>query len=831
MSNSNFQIASTVIFLLLATPGTSLGQIVEDGTLSTQVQTTNNLDFTVTSGSPAGNNLFHSFEEFSVPREGSVVFAIDSGANVANIITRVTGNNISNLDGLIQITGSNADLFLINPNGIVFGDNASLNLGGSFLATTATSIEFKGEDDTVFSFSAANPAGPPLLTISAPIGLQIEPNAGSIEVGGNGHNLFRNDPFSALFLRHGDVTGMSVLPGKTIALVGGPVSLTGGVLTAKSARIELGSVEFGLVGLERDESDERVWQLNYDQIQNFADIKLSKKALVDISGMAAGNIRVQGRQIEMRDSSLLLAIHEGSARGSKIEVNATDSLTLTGGDRSTPLLWTSIGNITLTGSQGTDIEISTGKLSLIDGGVIFSAAIDGVGGNVRVNARESVEVIGLAPFGINGFSNLTTFTDGSGNAGLLEITTNRLTVLDGGRVGSATNIGSSGNGGQVTINAESIQVFGINRNFLSPSAIFSDTFSDGHAASLNISTKRLIVDGGGRVDSSTVAAGDAGNLTINASESVEIKGRVPDSINPTLVIAAANQLDPLLAQSLGLPSEEPPSGRSGNLNINTPLLKITDGALAGVAHDGTGDAGRLEINAQEIVLADGGSITAVTNSGQGGNIRLAGGNLQLRNGSQIIATAGGAGNGGNLDLNLDTIVALENSDIVANAFQGSGGNIQINTEGIFGTEFRDALTPESDITASSEFGVAGIVAITQPEVDPSSGLLPLSEQVRDSREKVVAGCAAREGSSFIATGRGGLPEDPTAPLRSLILWQDLQDFSRINSSGNLANANTSVEIDNGRLRQQATGWIINEVGNVELVGRTASHSPDLECNS
>ncbi len=830
MSNSNFQIASTVIFLLLATSGTSLGQIVEDGTLSTQVQTTNNLDFTVTSGSPAGNNLFHSFEEFSVPREGSVVFAIDSGANVANIITRVTGNNISNLDGLIQITGSNADLFLINPNGIVFGDNASLNLGGSFLATTATSIEFKGEDDTVFSFSAANPAGPPLLTISAPIGLQIEPNAGSIEVGGNGHNLFRNDPFSALFLRHGDVTGMSVLPGKTIALVGGPVSLTGGVLTAKSARIELGSVEFGLVGLERDESDERVWQLNYDQIQNFADIKLSKKALVDISGMAAGNIRVQGRQIEMRDSSLLLAIHEGSARGSKIEVNATDSLTLTGGDRSTPLLWTSIGNITLTGSQGTDIEISTGKLSLIDGGVIFSTAIDGVGGNVRVNARESVEVIGLAPFGINGFSSLTTFTDGSGNAGLLEITTNRLTVRDGGRVGSATNIGSSGNGGKVTINAESIQVIGINSNFLTPSAIFSSTVSNGNAGRLTIFTKRLMVDGGGRVDSSTFATGNAGSLTINASESVEIKGRVEGSINPTLVIAAANEIDPLLAQSFGLESL-PLSGRSGSLNINTPLLKITDGAAAAVAHNGTGDAGTIKINAQEIVLADGGSITAVTDSGEGGNIRLAGGNLQLRNGSQIIATAGGAGNGGNLNLNLDTIVALDNSDIVANAFRGSGGNIQINTEGIFGTEFRDALTPESDITASSELGVAGIVTIAQPEVDPSSGLLPLSEQVRDSREKVVAGCAAREGSSFIATGRGGLPEDPTAPLRSLILWQDLQDFSRINSSGNLANANTSVEIDNGRLRQQATGWIINGVGNVELVGRTASHSPDLECNS
>ena len=562
-------------------------------------------------------------------------------------------------------------------------------------------------------FSAANPAEPPLLTISAPIGLQIEPSAGSIEVRGNGHNLSNNSVFPAP-VRNGDVTGISLLPGNTIALVGGPVIFTGGVVTAESGRIELGSVEFGLVGLE---SNERGWQLNYDQINNFADLEFSEKALVDISGVGPGNIQLQGRQIEMRDSSILLVTHEGLAQGGKIEVNATESLTLTGGNPSTQLQ-AGINSTTLTGSQGTDIEISTRKLSLIDGGFITSTAIDGVGGNVRINATESVEVIGFAPFGFNPFSTISTASDGLGNAGFLEITTNRLTVLDGARVGSAVSIGSNGSGGEVVINeAELIEVIGIESNFLSPSIIFSSTLGNGNAASLTISTKRLIVDGGGRVDSSTLATGDAGSLTINASESIEINGRIPGSINPSEILAAANQIDPVLAQSVGLPLV-PPSGESGNLNLNTPLLKITDGALAGVAHDGTGDAGLLNINAQEIVLADEGSITAVTNSGEGGNINIVGNNLQLRRGSEIIATAGGVGNGGNLNLNLDTIVALENSDIVANAFEGNGGNIQINTEGIFGTEFRNELTPESDITASSEFGVSGIVAIARPEVDP-----------------------------------------------------------------------------------------------------------------
>ena len=150
----------------------AFSEVLSDGTTNTTVNTSGN-NFTILNGIQRGSNLFHSFEKFSIPRGGSATF--NNSSAIENIINRVTGGNVSNIDGLIKANGS-ANVFLINPAGIVFGENALLDIGGSFLGSTAQSIVF--EDG--FNYSAIVSEQTPLLTVSVPLGLQMGLLSGAI---------------------------------------------------------------------------------------------------------------------------------------------------------------------------------------------------------------------------------------------------------------------------------------------------------------------------------------------------------------------------------------------------------------------------------------------------------------------------------------------------------------------------------------------------------------------------------------------------------------------------------------------------------------------------
>ncbi|MBN3906523.1 MAG: S-layer family protein [Nostoc sp. NMS1] len=783
-------------------------QVTSDGTTNTTVNPNGN-NFTILNGSEKGSNLFHSFSNFSVPTGTSATFDLINTPNISTIFSRVTGGKVSNIDGLIQTINSNnpVSLFLMNPAGIVFGQNAALNIGGSFVGTTANSIKFA--DGT--EFSAVNPTGTPLLTMSVPIGLQMGTNPEAIKVDGTGHNLTKLNPLNSgsPINPQTHLTGLQleVKPGKTLALIGGDINLIGGTLQAISGRIELGAVAWGIVSLNPGNQG---WTFGYDRVQSFRDISFSQQALADASGFGGGAIQIQGAHVSFIDGSLALIQNLGVQPSGGINIRASESLEVIGVDPNRTNINSGVRNETLGAGNLGDITITTRQLVLEAGGTISSATYgSGASGTIAIETTDSLKLLGFSP--ISNSSGIDTTTYSSGYGGDVNISTRELTLLNGGSISSASL--GTGNAGNVAIKAtDLVELSGFRPGAFIPSSISSPSLFTGNAGSVTINTKKLLMSNGGTIDSSITGSGKGGNLVINATDSIEVRGTIPGSRNPSRIGSSGIILDEPLRLRLRLPPA--PTGDSGSLTINTGKLSVTDGALVNVQNEGSGNAGALRINANSIFLNNGGSITASTKSGEGGNINLqVRDTLLIRRGSQISADASGIGNGGNITINAPFLIGLENSDIIANAVQGDGGNIQITTEGIFGLAYRPQLTPNSDITASSQFGVNGTVDINNFGVDPSSGLVELPANLSDPSQQIASGCSANQGSRFVATGRGGVPQNPHQQVANDRPWSDTRDISAYRQT---EKATAQIPAPKATL-VQATSWHRNAQGKIELV--------------
>ncbi len=764
-------------YLLISQP--AIAQVTSDGTLNTKV-TVDGIKFQIENGTTSGNNLFHSFDQFSVPQNGSAIFK--NNANIQNIFGRVTGGNISNIDGLIEANGT-ASLYLINPNGIIFGPDASLNIGGSFVSSTADSILFP---DNV-KFSAIDTSTPPILSMKVPLGLQFGSNPGDITVNGPGNKLSLVSPRYPAINRSNRPTGLQVKDGQTLALIGGNITLNGGNLTAKSGRIELGSVREGVVNIAYDDS-EAVWKFDYKDIDvnNFQDVNLLTQdnsllsqpssltgSSLEVSGDKGGEIQVQGRNINVKDGSAILADTLKDGTGGKITLKATENLTVSGTSQFPPTPFMSYVSTDVapgaTGDGG-EVSIETKNLFITDGGQInantFSSGNAGVvkvtadnveiigssalgpsglfsqvnrnatgkGGNIFVNANrlkmdegsqivvntsgsgdggnleikaEEVELIGTVEVGTQEFSTglfSSTEIGATGNAGTLTVKTNYLSLRDGAQITASTN--NKGNAGTINVQANDIEFIGVSKAGKKNSGIFSfvNRGATGIGGDLNITTESLKLADGAAIVTSTGGSGKAGNITINATKSVEIIG----------TSASTGKVSGLFASAVG------DTGDGGDIKITTGQLTVKDGATINVSNfsttnpnatAGQGKTGNIEIQAKSVLLDSStsenlSSITASSAAQDGGNISLQlEDSLVANNGSKILAETRGDGKGGDINIRGKKVSLNSGAEISANSTGlGQAGNINIL--------FERLETNAGKITATSEKTGGGDITLT-----------------------------------------------------------------------------------------------------------------------
>jgi filamentous hemagglutinin family protein len=815
-------------------------QVIPDNTLGSENSTVNRNSSggdVIDGGAIRGSNLFHSFEKFSIPNGGSVLF--NNTTNIQNIINRVTGGSVSDINGLISANGT-ANLFLVNPNGITFGTEAALNIGGSFFATTASGVRFS--DGSIFSANSTQSS--PLLTVSTPIGLQLgtrenikNSDSGNIIV--NSLSIQNAATLNLLAANNLEINNANLqLPSGRLGIIleadsdksgqgniktmDSTIQTNGGVLSLTAAK-EISLNNTMLKSDNNSNNPARDITLKADDISfnndtsiqsqtfssgNAATANIDANTLTIEGGginnisQGSGNtglINISADNISLTNGASLLTETQGEGNARDINIAVTNNFNITGISIDNNSTIRSIVTKESLGKTG-NINISANNLSL-DKGVILNqdnSQIDNQPQNSKINGSINIDSKSI---NAKNSSLILAFIFSNGKGGDININKNiktgSLRYENGGgiiaRTGDEQNSGRGGDAGDINITADSVSLIGGGVSNSSV-GIGSQTFNNGNAGNLNISlAASLLIENTSGIDTNSLsnnsqATGKAGNIDITA-ESITLKDRGGIGSN-TLTAGKGGNITiksgvVTLQDKKNTRDENNPFSRS-NISANTGIAPRSTGAR--IVREATGQAGIIDIKADKISL-DNAEITAQTANTNGGNIILNidknnGRVLLLRNGSNISTTVGidnsqAPGNGGNIRIKTPFIVTLknENSDITANADLGAGGTIEIDAKRIFGIAVSPILTTGNDITAFSQLdpSLNGIITINISGIDPSQGLVELPLSLTDSSQQVAQACnSIGSQNKLVYTGRGGLTPSPNDPLGGEVIWEDMR---------------------------------------------------------
>jgi filamentous hemagglutinin family protein len=786
-----FKTAWGLIFLILCTQ--SPAQIVTDGTKGTagsidppQALTGPNYSIPDTFGTQVGPNLFHSFSDFNINTGESATFSSGFAGVTDNVLSRVTGANVSNIDGLVESTISGANFFFINPNGIIFGPNATLNVpagfeastahylgfddGGEFHATDVASTNLTIGDVTFHGWSNTAPNAP--LTAQDSV-LQVA-NGESMLLGGAGLDL---DGVS-LTASDGQVTLLNAfIPGVIEATnslassvisagANGQVFILGGEFFADDAQIGAG----GLVSIQSQADISMVDSLVYSQDLGDAG---------DVSISTTGQLSLINSTIDASN------ISDPAGNAGTVDVTAA-AITLT----NSFLYADSLGTGPGVGAAGA-ITVSADTLTL-DRGYIVTRVTDGAGGPIALNidalimSNDSGVFADARDSGTGNSGTIVIRGRSAAEAGSIEVT---------GSVISARTLGG-GDAGSVDILANSIQLTG-------PGTEFSGIYADAESAS----------------------TGDAGNIMVTAN-SISVDNQA--TIDATSIDGLSGTIT-LIVDSLSIDGGTIDAGTAGNadagvINVTANMINLSgSGAEISTESAVTGSSGTVTLAANTLTLSDGAKITTDTEDGAGGTITLNIDALSLDDDSAISADSGGGGNAGSILIRGNTAAEVGSVDVTNSVIStgtsstGDAGSVDILADTIqlsgpgttFGGIYSDALT--------TSIGNAGSILITaktvsvdnQATIDASGNHGMPGSVVLKVDDLSVAGDASIAAMSS-GTGSAGtiLIEGTASPADNVNIFGGgvvTADAEGNGNAGSVQIESNSITVAGGKISADAAG--------------------------
>ncbi|MDM8516879.1 filamentous hemagglutinin N-terminal domain-containing protein [Desulfobacterales bacterium HSG16] len=629
-----------VSIIVTATP--IYADVVTDGTMGAAASLPGpDYNISPNLGKQAGGNLFHSFKNFNIHNGENATFS--GPTSIRNIISRVTGGDSSWIDGKLRSTIQGADLYLMNPAGVMFGPNASLDLSGSFHVTTADYLRL-GENAAFYAYPLENE----VLSVSSPTAFGfLDNDAAPISFEGRG-NIREQEWLD-------NPTGLHVDTGKTISLIGGNIDIkkgtsyqtleidengnpvvdddgslvmetkTPGEIKAPEGRIDIVAVAFPGEVVPRESG----LNISSEKMEN---ISISEKVLIDVGGGGGGSVFISGGRIVVNDSI--------------------------------------IRAVTLNDKDGKEVKIFGNNVSFVEGAWIdCSTEGKGDGGNITIHSDELFRLSGVNNEGRSSQIRLRTTNQGddAGDSGTLFIKSEDA-LFEGGTWIDGRTYGN-GNVSNIELHAKNKLSFTGQTEAGWPSAIYANIREEsngGNGGKVFIEANEILLSDGAKFTTTSFGHGRAGKLTVIAKEKITLEGATIQGWAGGFFSGSNPKID------FG--------GEGGEISVKAGELIIKNGAFISsnsVAPEGkeSSDAGVIAIEVSGKTLLSGvnpygenedgfGSGIYARSKGEGinagdaGKIVLETGTLAIENGAVISSSTNNSARGGNIIIQVNDSIDL-----------------------------------------------------------------------------------------------------------------------------------------------------------------------------